>query len=293
MPFPPARTPWRGQRRAGDSHHRSAGMDRRGAGTRKHRRRRRTSNRRRGQHFDLAKSGRAHGQHARSAARLADGGVFRRVLQEPARPRRTGRSGSRAAPHQLARFRLHHRSVRPRRHQQPRDRRRRRDQRHPQRRHQAPGRAGRQGLKERSGAAARAFRQAAQGGEVRRQRQAAAGRMGHRHRQPVQPRRHGDCRHRLGAQPRHQFGSLRQLHPDRRRDQPRQFRRPAVQPQRRRHRHQHGDHFALGRLDRHRFRGTVERRGRRARSAPPIRRDRGAAGWAYASSRSPTTSPRA
>ena len=45
----------------------------------------------------------------------------------------------------------------------------------------------------------------AQGGEVRRFRQAAAWRMGDRHRQSVQPRRHRHRRHRLGAQPRHQF----------------------------------------------------------------------------------------
>ena len=57
----------------------------------------------------------------------------------------------------------------------------------------------------------------AQSGEVRRFRQAAARRMGDRHRQSVQPRRHGNRRHRVGAQPRHQFGAVRQLHPDRRR----------------------------------------------------------------------------
>ena len=48
-------------------------------------------------------------------------------------------------------------------------------------------------------------RQAAEGGEVRQFRQAAARRMGDRDRQSVQPRRHGDGRHRVGAQPRHQF----------------------------------------------------------------------------------------
>ena len=40
--------------------------------------------------------------------------------------------------------------------------------------------------------------------------------MGHRHRQSVQPRRDGDGGYRLGPPPRHQFGPLRQLHPDRR-----------------------------------------------------------------------------
>ena len=50
--------------------------------------------------------------------------------------------------------------------------------------------------------------EAADRGEVRRLRQAAARRMGDRDRQPLQPRRHGDGRHRLGAQPRHQPGAL-------------------------------------------------------------------------------------
>ena len=50
--------------------------------------------------------------------------------------------------------------------------------------------------------------QAADRGEVRRFRQAAARRMGDRDRQSVQPRRHGDGRHRLGAQPRHLLRSL-------------------------------------------------------------------------------------
>ena len=124
----------------------------------------------------------------------------------------------------------------------------------------AQGRADRPRPEDRPRAAAGQARQAAQGGEVRRFRQAAARRMGDRDRQPVQPRRLGDRRHRLGAQPRHQFRPLRQLHPDRRRHQPRQFRRPAVQPRRRGDRRQHRDHLAVGRLDRHRLRGAVEDR---------------------------------
>ena len=208
LPLPRLGAPRRGHRRAGGGDHHPAGMEGGGAGTRKHRRRRRTGDRRGGQHFDIAKVDPRIERHARSAAGLADGGVFRGILQEPPRSRRMG-AGSHAAADQLARFRLHHRCVRPRRHQQSRHRRRRRDQRHPQRRHQAPGRAHRQGFEERPGAAARASRQAAEGGEVRRLRQAAARRMGHRHRQSVQPRRHGDRRHRLGAQPRHQFRALR------------------------------------------------------------------------------------
>ena len=131
----------------------------------------------------------------------------------------------------------------------------------------------RQGHQDRSRAAAGQAGQAAQAGEVRRFRQAAARRMGDRDRQPVQPRRHRHRRHRLGAQPRHQFRSLRQLHPDRRRHQSRQFRRPAVQSRRRGRRHQHRDHLAVGRLDRHRLLGAVEDRGRSDRPAAPVRRD--------------------
>ena len=59
--------------------------------------------------------------------------------------------------------------------------------------------------------------EAADRGEVRRFRQAAPRRLGDRDRQSVRPRRHGHRRHRLGAQPRHQPGTVRQLHPDRRR----------------------------------------------------------------------------
>ena len=50
--------------------------------------------------------------------------------------------------------------------------------------------------------------EAADRGEVRRFRQAAARRLGGRDRQPVQPRRHGDRRHRLGQEPRHLVRSL-------------------------------------------------------------------------------------
>ena len=155
------------------------------------------------------------------------------------------------------------------------------------------GRTGRQGHQERSRAAAGASRQAAQGGEVRRLRQAAARRMGDRDRQSVQPRRHGDRRHRLGAQPRHQFRALRQLHPDRRRHQSRQFRRPAVQPRRRGDRHQHRDHLAVRRLDRHRLCGAVRRRRSPSSTSFANSARRAAAGSACASSRSPTTSPKA
>ena len=66
-------------------------------------------------------------------------------------------------------------------------------------------------------------------------------------------------RHPLGARARHPFRPLRRFPADRRLDQPRQFRRPDVQHGRRGHRHQHGDLFALGRLDRHRLRHPVRR----------------------------------
>ena len=56
-------------------------------------------------------------------------------------------------------------------------------------------------------------------------------------------------------------------------DQPRQFRRPAVQHGRRSDRRQHRDHLAVGRLDRHRLRGSVEDRDGGHRPAPQVRRD--------------------
>ena len=205
-----------GSCRADGGDRRPAGLDRRGARTRKHRRRGRAGDRRRGQHLDLAKGGRAHRQHARSAAGLADGGIFRRILQEP----RGGQGDADRAPrahryslgsgfiidasglvvtnnHVIAdadeiNVILNDGT-------------------------KLPAQLGRQGYEERPRAAARAFRQDAQGGEIRRLRQAAARRMGDRHRQSVQPRWHRDRRHRLGAQPRHQFRAVRQLHPDRRR----------------------------------------------------------------------------
>src|SRR3974377_28460 len=94
--------------------------------------------------------------------------------------------------------------------------------------------------------------------------------MGDRDRQSIQPGRYSHGRHRLGAQPRKQFGSFRQLHSDRRRYQPRQFRRTAVQPQRRGDRRQHRDHLAVGRLDRHWLRGAVEDGSGGDRSTAPV-----------------------
>ena len=67
-------------------------------------------------------------------------------------------------------------------------------------------------------------------------------------------------------------GPLRQLHPDRRRHQPRQFRRSAVQPRWRGHRRQHADHLAVRRLDRHRLCRAVEDGRRRGRPVAAVRR---------------------
>ena len=97
--------------------------------------------------------------------------------------------------------------------------------------------------------------------------------------------------HRLGAQP-HAAGQLRRLHPDRRRDQPRQLRRAAVQHERRGDRREHRDPVAERRLDRHRLRdvlGGGRARGRRScrTSARPA-----AAGSACGSRTSTTTWPR-
>ena len=55
-----------------------------------------------------------------------------------------------------------------------------------------------------------------------------------------------------------QFRPVRRLHPDRRLDQPGQFRRSAVRHGRRGDRHQHRDLFADRRFGRHRFRDPVE-----------------------------------
>src|SRR5262249_23725552 len=61
----PARAPWRGGRNARCRDRRAAGLRGGGARARKYRRRRRAGDRCRGQYLDLAKGGRAHGQHAR------------------------------------------------------------------------------------------------------------------------------------------------------------------------------------------------------------------------------------
>ena len=66
----------------------------------------------------------------------------------------------------------------------------------------------------------------------RRSRQAQGRRMGGRDRQAVRPREHDDRRHRQRQGPRPAAGEPRPVHPDRRRDQPGQLGRAAVQPAR-------------------------------------------------------------
>ena len=111
--------------------------------------------------------------------------------------------------------------------------------------------------------------------DARRQRRGPRRRGRDRRRQPVRPRRHRHPRHRLGDGPRHQRRSVRRLHPDRRRDQPRQLRRPAAQPRGRGDRRQLGDLLAERRLGRRRLRRAVEHR--RDRDRPASRRRRGRA----------------
>ena len=138
--------------------------------------------------------------------------------------------GPREQTQQLARLRRHRRSVRPGRHQQPRHRRRR------------PGEdlARRQARVRRSMScsrtraptsrccASRTAQRALPGDRVRQFRRAAGRRRGAGDRQSVRRRPDRDPRHRLGggAHPgRHLRLSV--LHPDRRGDQSRQFRRRA------------------------------------------------------------------
>jgi len=83
------------------------------------------------QHFDDTEhQAAARTQHATAAtpAGIAVRGLLPRVLRPPAAPRHT------TTPRDVARFGLHHRFSRLRRHQQSRHRRRRRNHRHPGRR---------------------------------------------------------------------------------------------------------------------------------------------------------------
>ena len=138
--------------------------------------------------------------------------------------------------------------------QQSRDRRRRR---HPARaRRRPPRRRARAGNGPRIGPRrAEGRRREFSRHHLRRARPRAGRGLRARDRQPVRLRQHRDARHRQRARPqpsRHQ--PLRGFHPDRRRDQPGQLRRPARgygwQP----HRDQQHHLFAIGRLARHRIR---------------------------------------
>jgi len=207
---------------------------------------------------------------ARPPTGLADGKSFSisssRTTTAQAATIRTRRRAD-----QFVGLRLHHRSIRACRHQQSRHCRRRRDQRDPQRRHQAQGRSGRQGHQGRSRAARVHADKPLKSVKVRRFRQAAARRMGHRHRQPVQASAHGHRRHCLGAQSRYQFRAVRQLHPDRRRHQSRQFRRPLFNLDGEVIGIKHRDYLAVPAARSASLRGAVRHRGRRHQSVAPIR----------------------
>ena len=111
--------------------------------------------------------------------------------------------------------------------------------------------------------------------------QAARRRMGRRHRLAVRPRQLGHRRHRQRQSARD--GRVPAVHPDRRRRESRQLRRPAAQHARRGDRHQFADLHDLGRLQRHLFRDSDRRGDERAAAAalgrardprPHRRRDR-------------------
>ncbi len=100
----------------------------------------------------------------------------------------------------------------------------------------------------RSGGAANSERRALSRARTRGFRRDRGRRLRAGDRQSLRRRPDRDAGHRLRARAhadRHQ--RLRLLHPDRRRDQPRQFRRRAGRSRRAAHRHQFGDRFALGR----------------------------------------------
>ena len=99
-------------------------------------------------------------------------------------------------------------------------------------------------------------------------------RMGRRHRHAVRPRQHGDVRHRqrqIALAARRRGGAV---HPDRRRGEPRQLRRPAVQPQRRSDRHQFADLQPQRRLPGPRVRDSDRRRDERQGPDPAARQSR-------------------
>jgi hypothetical protein len=124
--------------------------------------------------------------------------------------------------------------------QQPRGRRRQRDRGAAGRRPPGPGAADRHRPRDRPGGAEDRPRTPA-GHRLRRRASAAGGRPGAGHRQPFQRRADRDLGHRQRAGPQPAGAvDLRELHPDRRCDQPRQFRRCAGRRPGQPDRHQHG-----------------------------------------------------
>ncbi len=140
-----------------------------------------------------------------------------------------------------------HLDRRLRRHQQPRRRRtamRRNHRRRSADKRELRGQGHRRRPVHRPGPA-QDRRQRPAGDSVGRLVEAEGRRMGAGHRQPVPAQSDGHARHRQRARPRQRrHRRLRRLHPDRRRDQPRQLGRRADQRARRADRHQHRDLLA-------------------------------------------------
>ena len=205
---------------------------------------------------------------ARLPPRPARRSSLERVLQEPAqgvaRPARPLAAAVAGPGLGLRRLRR-----RLRRHQQPRDRRRQQDPGQLRQGQQVRGRADRRRPAHRHRAAQdQGQLEAVHLREVLRQ-DPAHRRLGAGDRQPVRSRRLGDGRHRLGARPRHRLGPLR-LHADRRGREPRQLRRPDLQPRGRGGRRQHRHLQPVGRQRRHRLRHSLQdRRGGGRRSSNP------------------------
>ena len=115
------------------------------------------------------------------------------------------------------------------------------------------------------------------GREDRQPRRDARRRMGRRDRHAVRPRQHGDLGHRqrqVALAARRRRGAV---HPDRRRGQPRQLGRPAVQPQGRSDRHQLADLQPHRRLPGPRVRDSDRRRDEREGPDPAARQGRSTA----------------
>ena len=222
------------------------------------------------------------------------GGEHHRLLGAEARRQRTrgpGESARGAAPpdsaiaaaaapgHGLG---LHRRRRRLRAHQRARGRGRGRSARAPHRPARVQGQGGRrrQGDRHRGG---EDRGEGTAGGEARRPGADQGRRMGARDRLAVRLREHGDRRHRqrqLALAARRQ---LRAVHPDRRRGEPGQLRRAALQPEGRGDRHQLADLLAHRRLPGHLVRGPDRRREQREAAAGRARQACSAAASAWRS----------